>query len=154
MYGAKSSVWNWAQSGTSKPQSDPRKVVKMVAYKPRAASLLLFFLVYLYISPRDAGKYAILLVLLSRVIRSCHIPNDFLLCVGARHCCTPTCSQIGSVRLVDGSNSYEGRVEACYGNSWGSAFWGRVCDSSWSINDARVICRQLGYPSSGEKPFL
>ena len=55
----------------------------------------------------------------------------------------------GNVRLVGGSNEREGRVEICIGGVWGT-----VCDRNWNTNDARVVCRQLGYevdiPRSGE----
>lgn len=46
----------------------------------------------------------------------------------------------GDVRLVNGSTQYEGRVEICMNEVWGS-----VCDNNWDSNDASVICKQLGY---------
>ena len=48
--------------------------------------------------------------------------------------------QDGGVRLVGGQSAYEGRVEVCLSQRWGT-----VTDSEWSAEDAQVVCRQLGY---------
>ena len=50
----------------------------------------------------------------------------------------------GAVRLIGGSYESEGRVEFC-----ANGVWGTVCDDRWGVNDARVVCRQLGFSSAG-----
>ena len=54
------------------------------------------------------------------------------------------------VRLV-GSNSemgdsvLRGRVEICWNETWGT-----VCDRGWSLSDATIVCRQLGFSQFGK----
>ena len=49
-----------------------------------------------------------------------------------------------SVRLVGGLLPTEGRVEIFYDETWGT-----ICDSGWSVQDAEVVCNELGYPGIG-----
>ena len=51
----------------------------------------------------------------------------------------------GDLRLTNGPFIYNGRVEVCNNNAWGT-----VCDDFWGIQDTRVVCKQFGFSQFSE----
>ncbi len=63
----------------------------------------------------------------------------FILAVSTGDNCT-----LGEVRLFNGSNDSEGRVEICLVSGWGT-----VSSFTWNTHEARVACYNAGFGGPG-----
>ena len=60
------------------------------------------------------------------------------------HClCVSGQCTTGDVRLVNGNNTYEGRLELC-----SAGIWGTVCSFGFGLAEAIVVCTQLNLTST------
>ena len=84
--------------------------------------------------------------------RECIHVND--LCDGTPQCGDGSdekkmqCSSPLQVRLVDGPDPRTGRIEVRHKGTWGT-----VCDDHFGHDEAKVICRMLGFPYENAKVY-
>ena len=64
------------------------------------------------------------------------------------HVVPPQPCESGDIRIYS-SNPLSGTVQVCISGTWGD-----ICNNYWGSNDARVACRQLGFPAEGQKCLL
>ena len=46
----------------------------------------------------------------------------------------------GELRLVEGKSEWDGRLEICFGQRWGT-----VGNDGWTVVNSQVICNAFGY---------
>ena len=59
------------------------------------------------------------------------------------------CNTEGDIRLANGRNKFEGRVEVCQDGQWKT-----VCDRQWDDREASVVCRQLEFSGNLNRKFM
>ncbi|XP_031566698.1 uncharacterized protein LOC116301732 isoform X2 [Actinia tenebrosa] len=80
-----------------------------------------------YLPPNTVYKVTVLALLTNNTV--------------TKHCTRYVRTKPEPLRVVGGRIPSEGRVEI-YNNN----YWGVICEDNWDMDDARVACRQAGFP--------
>ena len=59
---------------------------------------------------------------------------------------TASCNN-GDLRLMDGENDLEGRLEVCMSGQWGTVTAG---SKRWTESNSKVVCRYFGYEATSK----
>ena len=91
----------------------------------------------------DGSELSLLECPLSYLSPAISSPNDAVVVCQAQSTMSSNCSY-GDIRLVNGSNQLEGRLEICINNVWGT-----VCSRGFTADDAETVCNQLEFSFNG-----
>ena len=91
----------------------------------------------------DGSELSLLECPLSYLSPAISSPNDAAVVCQARSTVFSNCSY-GDIRLVNGSNQLEGRLEICINNVWGT-----ICSQGFTADDAETVCNQLELSFNG-----
>ena len=67
---------------------------------------------------------------------------NLILCIA--NSTEPVNCKTGDIHLVGGTEDYEGRLEICINQVWGT-----ICSRNWDNTETKVTCRQLGFQELG-----
>ena len=93
----------------------------------------------------DGSEVSLLECPISYVSPAISSPNDATVVCQAQSTEMSNCSN-GDIRLVNGTNELEGRLEICINNVWGT-----VCSQGFTADDAEVVCNQLSFSFNGKE---
>ena len=93
----------------------------------------------------DGSEVSLLECPISYVSPAISSPNDATVVCQAQATEMSNCSS-GDIRLVNGTNELEGRLEICINNVWGT-----VCSQGFTADDAEVVCNQLNFLFNGKE---
>ena len=90
-------------------------------------------------------------------LSSCTHENDIGLICSRKHCALINITLIpvfvfcaAPIRFFEDNirSPWEGEIEVYYGGQWDS-----VCNADWDINDANVVCRELGFSGASSAEY-
>ncbi|MCG8625906.1 MAG: scavenger receptor cysteine-rich domain-containing protein, partial [Proteobacteria bacterium] len=92
----------------------------------------------------DGSELSLLECPLSYLSPAISSPTDAAVVCQAQSTVSSNCSY-GDIRLVNGSNKLEGRLEICINKVWGT-----ICSQGFTADDADIVCSQIGLPFNGK----